>query len=288
MVTTASIVARRGWIIPAPFAIPPTVKPPRETTASFGVGVGGQDRLGRVGAAVRRELDLARARRAASASAASRRSRRSRGRAPAPARARAARAASAAVASASSSPCSPGGGVRDARVDHDRLRLGLGEVRLRDEHGRSLDAVGGEHPGADGGNRRADDARGRASPCRIPACTAPATKPFAAVTAPVPWRCARRRRPSDQDSGEPQPGGLVEAEGEVRVLHGLARGALAEIVDRADRRSSGRCARPRRRRPRQRRCPGAARGRARSRSPRRRAIRVRGLEQRAGILGAVT
>ena len=34
--TTASIVARSGWIIPEPFAIPPTVNPPRATTASFG------------------------------------------------------------------------------------------------------------------------------------------------------------------------------------------------------------------------------------------------------------
>ena len=35
MVTTASIVARLGWIIPAPFAIPPTVRPSRATTAVF-------------------------------------------------------------------------------------------------------------------------------------------------------------------------------------------------------------------------------------------------------------
>ena len=34
--TTASIVARLGWIIPAPFAIPPTVTPSREATAVFG------------------------------------------------------------------------------------------------------------------------------------------------------------------------------------------------------------------------------------------------------------
>ena len=36
MVTTASIVASRGWIIPAPFAIPPTVKPSCEASAVFG------------------------------------------------------------------------------------------------------------------------------------------------------------------------------------------------------------------------------------------------------------
>ena len=34
--------------------------------------------------------------------------------------------------------------------------------------------------------------------------------------------------------GEAQPGGLVETEHDVRVLHGLARGALAEIVDLID------------------------------------------------------
>ena len=33
---TTSIVARQGWIIPAPFAIPPTVNPPTLTSASFG------------------------------------------------------------------------------------------------------------------------------------------------------------------------------------------------------------------------------------------------------------
>lgn len=36
MVTRPSIVARSGWIIPAPFAIPPTVKPDVVTAACFG------------------------------------------------------------------------------------------------------------------------------------------------------------------------------------------------------------------------------------------------------------
>jgi hypothetical protein len=35
-VTTASIVASRGWIIPAPFAMPPTTKPSQWATACFG------------------------------------------------------------------------------------------------------------------------------------------------------------------------------------------------------------------------------------------------------------
>ncbi len=33
--STASIVASCGWIIPEPFAIPPTVNPSSETAASF-------------------------------------------------------------------------------------------------------------------------------------------------------------------------------------------------------------------------------------------------------------
>ena len=33
--TTASIVASSGWIIPEPFAIPPTVNPSSETADSF-------------------------------------------------------------------------------------------------------------------------------------------------------------------------------------------------------------------------------------------------------------
>ena len=56
----------------------------------LGERVGGQDRLRRLAAAVRRDLDLRRGRRAASASAASPRSLRSRGRAPARGRSRAA------------------------------------------------------------------------------------------------------------------------------------------------------------------------------------------------------
>ena len=49
------------------------------------------------------------------------------------------------------------GRVRDARVDHDDLRLGLREVRLRDDERRREDAVSREHRRADGGRRRADD-----------------------------------------------------------------------------------------------------------------------------------
>ncbi len=70
---------------------------------------------------------------------------------------------------------------------------------------------------------------------RMPACTAPATKPFAAVTAPVApavRSTATAIRPAPRERR--RPGGLVEAEREVRVLDRLAGGALAEVVDRGD------------------------------------------------------
>ena len=57
---------------------------------------------------------------------------------------------------------------------------------------------------------------------RIPQCTPLATKPCAAVT-------LTPRTPL-----QPKPGGLLEAEREVRVLHGLPRRSLAEVVERAD------------------------------------------------------
>ena len=44
---TASIVASCGWIIPEPFAIPPTVNP-SSVTAAPSFLVGGQDRRGRI------------------------------------------------------------------------------------------------------------------------------------------------------------------------------------------------------------------------------------------------
>ena len=53
---TTSIVASRGWIIPAPFAMPPTVKPPPRATASLGPESVVRIALGRRLAAVGREL----------------------------------------------------------------------------------------------------------------------------------------------------------------------------------------------------------------------------------------
>ena len=50
-----------------------------------------------------------------------------------------------------------GGRVGDARVDHDRLRLGRREMLLRDDDRRGEDLVDGEHRRADRGDGRADD-----------------------------------------------------------------------------------------------------------------------------------
>ena len=61
VVSTASIVAMFGASIAAPLAMPPTVKPGPDARASPCDGVGGQDRLGRVGAAVGRAAAATRA-----------------------------------------------------------------------------------------------------------------------------------------------------------------------------------------------------------------------------------
>ena len=47
--------------------------------------------------------------------------------------------------------------VGDARVDHDRLRLGRREMLFRDDDRRGEHLVDGEHRGPDGGHGRADD-----------------------------------------------------------------------------------------------------------------------------------
>src|SRR5690606_15362074 len=84
----------------------------------------------------------------------------------------------------------------------------------------------------------------------IPAAMPAAVNPLAAVTltasprsllrprgAAVRWSSAARRPPSRRSRGDPggrQPGGLVEAEGDVHALHGTSRGALGQVVDGAD------------------------------------------------------
>ena len=126
-------------------------------------------------------------------------------------------------------------GVRDARVDHDRLRLGLGEVRLRDEHGRGLDAVRGEHPGADGGDGRADDREVelRLADARVDGAGDEALR--GGDRAGRAARCARRRRPSRP--ALPRAGGpAVSSRPSARFAFWTAwpGGALAEVVDRGD------------------------------------------------------
>ena len=115
-----------------------------------------------------------------------------------------------------------GGGVGDAGVDHHRLRLGEREVLAVDLEAGGLDVVAGEHRPADRRLQRADDgeilavtpadarrdARGDEAPGGGDAHTS------------TPWR----RRPACRR----QP------EGEVGVLHRLPGGALAEVVEGAD------------------------------------------------------
>ena len=93
VVRTTSIVASPGASMPAPLAMPPTVKPSPSTTRVLAHGVGGHDRLGRVGAAVggQRGRRRRRRRRAAGPSAAARRSGRSSRPRPRPRRRRAPR-----------------------------------------------------------------------------------------------------------------------------------------------------------------------------------------------------
>ena len=52
---TASIVARAGWIIPDPFAMPPIVKPAAPDRCRLGARVGRQDRVGGRRAPLRHE-----------------------------------------------------------------------------------------------------------------------------------------------------------------------------------------------------------------------------------------
>ena len=232
MITT-SIVARRGWIIPAPFAIPPTVKPsaarrPRASGPESVVRIAPGGRLAAVGGELRRPR---RARpRAPCRPEAARRSRRSRGRRPPRARAPA-RAASA---------CGGGDGVRlalrsgrrvrAAGVDQHRLRLGL----PRDGASRRSPAPPGRDWSSRPRRRRraAPSARRRGRACpdgRSPAVTPLATKPLAAVTDML-----------DRDPSEPEPGRVGEPERPVDVLDRLARPRPCRGCPRRRSRSCGR------------------------------------------------
>ena len=161
--------------------MPPTMNPaPRATRPRLRVG--GEDRLGGVLAAVGRErrrggVDAREQRssgngapitpveRTITCSGASPRSRR----------------ACAAVARASAHALRAHGGVRDARVDHDRLWLGDGEVLLRDDDGCGVHAVLRPHGGAGRGRSRADDREVLSSLADLRVHTR-GEKPLAAVT----------------------------------------------------------------------------------------------------------
>ena len=111
--------------------------------------------------------------------------------------------------------------VRVPRVDDHRLRLRVLEVLLRENDGRRLHAVDREH-------RRTGRGSGRANEREVvPRLADPAV--HAAGDEALRSRDAHTRHPL-----QPKPGGLLEAEREVRVLDGLARRALAEVVERAD------------------------------------------------------
>ena len=161
------------------------------------------------------------------------------------------RAASAAVASASSSPRSPVAAFATPELTTTACGSRDLEVRLRDDDRRGLDAVGREHRRAD--RRRESSGRARGPSSRLPDARADAGGDEAL-------------RRGDAHTSTPvsrRPGGLVEAEREVRVLDGLAGRALAEVVERADDDRACRSRGRRRRRSRRRRCPGRARARAR-------------------------
>ena len=156
MVTTASIVARQGWIIPEPFAIPPTVKPAPWATDSFAcvsvVRIASAASAPPSSASAIRldagEDAVERQRLADDARGEDEHLRRLEAELRGGGRRGRARVVEAALA---------GGRVRDAGVGDDRLRLRLLEMLARDDDGRRLHAVRGEHPGAGRGHERAHE-----------------------------------------------------------------------------------------------------------------------------------
>ena len=158
MVTTASIVASCGWIIPEPFAIPPTVKPSSETAASFvrvsvvriASAASAPPSGDRAGTAVAQAGEHLVERQQHADHAGREDEHLLRVEVEQPARLGRGRERVELAALA-------GGRVRDARVDHDRLRLGDLEMLLRDDDRRGQHLVDGEHRRADRRHGRADD-----------------------------------------------------------------------------------------------------------------------------------
>ena len=156
--STASIVASCGWIIPEPFAIPPTVNPSSVTAASFvfvsvvriASAASGPPSAESAGAASRRPPSTFSSGSSAPITPVERTSTSSASRSSS-------RPASAAVASASSSPRSPVAAFATPELIDDRLRLGRREMLLRDDDRRGEHLVDGEHRRPDRGHGRADD-----------------------------------------------------------------------------------------------------------------------------------
>ena len=187
------------------------------------VRVGGEDRLGGVRAAVapRARRRPRRARRGSGPSAAARRSRRSRARSPAPARGRAATAACSAVAIASAMPCAPVAAFATPELTTIACGCASSRCCFETTTGAASTRFCVHIAAPVAGASERTSARSR----------------FSLPDPRVHARGDESLRRGDAQTSTPvqsQPGGLVEPEREVRVLHGLSGGALAEVVERAD------------------------------------------------------
>ncbi len=155
---TTSIVARTGWIMPAPLAIPPTVNPPALACASFG-----PESVVRMASAAA-SPPSAESRAAADETPASTRS--SGRRTPITPVERTTTASltipsasptATAVASASASPAAPVAAFATPALTTTACGSASREVTTGHEHRRRLHAVGRPERGTDRGPRRADE-----------------------------------------------------------------------------------------------------------------------------------
>ena len=137
-----------------------------------------------------------------------------------------------------------GGGVGDARVDDDRLRLGGGQMPLRDDDGGGQDAVLRPHRGAGRGNDRAEQ--------REVALLAPDLRMHARGDEALGRRDAHTSTPCSRSPAISEDPARGSRSGRPGRLH-PCRGCRA-------RRSRSRCPSPRRRRRRSRRRRSPERG----------------------------
>ena len=229
VVMTTSIVARPGASMPAPLAIPPTMKPSTDVDGLLGDGVGGHDR-GRRRRGRRRRTGAACARveppAAGGPSAAARRSARSSRPRPRRRRSRAARRRARRCAWVSWKPAGPVHALAPPELSttaaHARQTAGPAGTRAT---GAAWKRFAVKTPAAalsgpslttsatSGGTVALQTPRHAGGPEALRGAVTPV------LTAPTPH------------GG--QPGGLGEPEHEVRVLHRLPGCALAEVVDGA-------------------------------------------------------